>query len=231
MGSEIISVVAFVPTVQCGTTQYWLWNIFYITILLMACSIILLVIYATIKARKQQLIGSSVNLAQLIHSSSSTDTPADQKPSSLVEKFGVLWRNDFHDRVPWWTAVELTLRLVLVAFFSFTITVIEQYTSFLLGIVLLGCEMFHPPIGCVGINGRFCPIFSSFPCLLFGDDFKHWRRWIYLHFTFSPFKDKKMDRPVLLTQTTMLLMSMASSTSRSTSQTSVTLSNSYITYL
>lgn len=135
MGNKSLSLVALTPTVQCGTTQYWMWNIFFILILSLMCSIIAFIAYATTKARNVSLWSrKSMNL-----SSRQFDEETFATSTSLTEKFGLLWRESFRDEVPWWTAVELFVRLVLIAIFSLSITRLRQYSNLMIGAAILGC--------------------------------------------------------------------------------------------
>lgn len=59
-------------------------------------------------------------------------------PHSAMQKLGSVWRSAFRDEVPWWTAVELFVRLVMIAIFSLTITRIPMFTNLLLAFGILG---------------------------------------------------------------------------------------------
>lgn len=134
MGSlGIRSVIAFSPTVECGTEEYWLWNIFYIFILVLLIAVIIFIFIAAKKAAKKAILSPKVGISRY---SSKSNVILHKEEFSQLEKFGNIWRQPFRDHVPWWTSVELLVRLVLVAIFSFTITRVPSLTNLLIGIAI-----------------------------------------------------------------------------------------------
>lgn len=157
MGSMTLSVVALTPTVECGTTSWWLWTIFYVLVLVLLLSILVYIVFATTKARDEKV---SVSFSR---ARSAFDREEDKlySPGSVSEKFGVLWREAFRDQVPWWTAMELLIRLALIAIFSLSITRIPTYTNFVLGLAILGFVLYtHFQLLHIFFN-----IFFSFLCV------------------------------------------------------------------
>lgn len=134
MGSSTVSVVALTPSVQCSTSTYWLWNIFYITVLIGSMVLIIFVVVATLRARKERVF----SLHRFKSVSSISEEEFHYVPKFLSEKFGEIWKESFRDEVPWWTAVELFVRLLLIAIFSLSVIRARAYSNYIIGAAIVG---------------------------------------------------------------------------------------------
>lgn len=135
MGSAgTVSVVALTPTVECGTSSYWMWNIFYGFILLFAIFVIVFVWFATLKARRERDQAMHGSFLGRLEQRESTG----YIPRTIVETLGSVWSSPFGDSTPWWTSVDLLVRLLLIGAFALTITRYPDFTPILLIVIVIG---------------------------------------------------------------------------------------------
>lgn len=133
MGTSIVSVVSLSPSVECGTSEYWLWNLFYIPVVVLIVGTIFVIFLATRHSRNESKRTSVLNLSSL----KSDEQGLVLSKTTSLGAFGAIWRAAFRDETPWWTSVELSVRLALIAIFSLTVTRAGDYTNLTLTIVIL----------------------------------------------------------------------------------------------